>query len=372
MVRWGALGLAIVGIGAVVARPAEACEPPTPEIQWHSPEDGESLPANAALLIHGVALTIDALVVEVDGQPAALVDAHALSGDYGTYQQPAFTQAFFVDPEPAAGATVTVRGEGCFGGCELDFSFVTTEPDLAPPPAPVSVEFDVLDLVDADVMYELCGGFYGPSLLYFVDVEPADLSDESYFVYTLEGVRADGSVAMTTHFQTTSPVVSRGLAEDETFTSPDDVCLRVGMLDRSGNASDEAVEACLPCFYRDVSGPVELAEVPVEPAWRDEDVFDGGVCAVAGGSTGGDDGADDGTADGTDGGGSSEDGVLDDGGVPADGGDDTGGPGSGSGSGGEAVGLEGRGCGCSQGAGGSPLGSVAFLVLIAGMLRMRR
>lgn len=185
--RWGVFGVALLGIGAVLARPASACEPPTPELHWHSPDDGETLPANAALLFHGNVLSTDLLIVEVDGQPAALVESQGLTGDYGTYQQPAYTWAFFVEPEPPVGAMVTVQGDLCDQGCPVDFAFVTTEPDLDPPPAPVSVDFDVLDLVDADVMYELCGGFYGPPLLYFLDVVPADVSGETYALYTLEG-----------------------------------------------------------------------------------------------------------------------------------------------------------------------------------------
>lgn len=175
---------------------------------------------------------------------------------------------------------------------------------------------------------------------------------------------------MTTRFQTTSPVVSRSLDQDETFAGPDDVCLRIGMIDRAGNESDSVVEACLPCFYRDVGGTVELEEIPVEPAWTDDDVFGGGVCAVVDGSTGDDGGVDE----------SGDEGSADDGSAPADeGGDgddgddggsgDSGGPGSGSNSAGEAVELADRGCGCTSGSHGP--GVMALLLVLVGGARTR-
>ena len=254
-----------------------------PSVGWHSPETGETLPANAAVLFHGNGLDPTLLQVEVDGVAAELAYA-GLHGDPATdpeYQQ---TRGYVVEPEPAPGATVTVEGFACEEAteeCAVSFSYVATEPDVVPPPTPVALEFDVFDVSGASVEPDPSGKpplFVAP-LHYFISLTPGDTSSESFAVYEVEGIHRGGEVGWHAQFESSRHVADR--YSDPPFEGPDDICWRARMRDRAGNLSEGYVEACLPCYYRIATRDYVVTDPPEAPDWTDADIFDGGVCAAA-------------------------------------------------------------------------------------------
>lgn len=283
--------VAVVLFASSDARP---CSPPLPGLTGSIPADGESYPANAALTFQGFGLALDDVEVTIDGTPAGLVPASSLAELGGGLL--AWPNAALVDPAPAAGQTVVLRGTFCdagsaSGGCtEKTISYTATAPDAAPPAKPEGVSYDVHDYVDfkssggdcqsdSDVAYwlHLPGVARTPDVArvaYRVDVfrdaalTQAALSDTFY--------ANDGS----------SDVGLRALASALAGTALADACVRVQAFDLSGNVAAEATVVCDPCHVRaDPAGEAPDSS-PSQPAWGTADLWPGGVCASTGGTGG--------------------------------------------------------------------------------------
>ncbi|PCC73805.1 hypothetical protein [Nannocystis exedens] len=348
-------GTALLGacaLSVLVARPAEACDPGEPFLHSTLPADGAVYPGNAALLFDGFFISIDALTVTVDGQPAALVPADFADG--------LSEIAAFVEPAPTDGQVVVVSGSVC-DGCEpLTLTYTAGPPDVtAPAPSVESSFFAVYDHADfvsggGDCMSDSDLTLYvhlsqqspapGDPTLFTVAWDP-DGEGEVGFRRTL---RVDGE----SHVLALSLVTERLGGKDPLA----EVCLDITAIDAAGNAA-EPFELCPACFAR--ADAIEHGvDTPAEPAWTEADGVPGSPCAGVEPQT---------TGEETETDASSSDTAPTTGGGSDTSGDSTGDSASDTDSGG-ATGGEGgdKGCACSSD-GGDPGDAGRFSLFVLGL-----
>jgi MYXO-CTERM domain-containing protein len=248
------------------------------------PADGATYPANAALLIDGFDLSIDALdaiKVTVDGVAAKLVPAD-LGPNFATI-------AAMIEPQPAPGAAVVVSGNFCLdAGCDdTKLSFTAGAPDLtAPEPKPAAAFFGLYDHGDfmssgGDCQSDSDMTFY----LHVEQVVPADGEApqriSAQYLPDGQGGFSDSVRTSDESARVIMSVVASQLAGADPIA---DVCFTVRHVDAAGNAA-EPYEVCGACFQRKDEVVPPLSS-PEEPAWSDVDAVPGSACAPVEGTTG--------------------------------------------------------------------------------------
>lgn len=275
----GAVLAGTCALAFFLPRIADACGASLPELRESVPADGDTYPANAALLFWGEGLSVEKVTVTVDGEPATLVE-------FAGGLAPLMAQ---VEPEPLPGQTVVVAGEFCAEGdsCPASITFTAGEPDfVAPAPIVEASFFAVLEHAPfsftsgcdqfevAQTMYvhlEQAAPAAGEALVLFqvtwkpdeeVDANPISLTARGVEPTTIESV-----VLTAEHF---------GSADVRT-----DVCLEVVARDAAGNEAPP-FELCPPCFMRSDETPLPSeSTAPPEPVWTEADAVPGSACALA-------------------------------------------------------------------------------------------
>ena len=271
-------GTALLGACALsvsLARPAEACDPGEPFLQGTLPADGAVHPGNAALLFDGFNISITAVTVTVDEQPAALVPAD--------FDDNLAEIAAFVEPAPTEGQVVALSGPFCEGCEPVTITYTAGPPDVtAPKPIVESSFFALYDhadfmsgggdcMTDSDLtlyvhLSQESPAFGDPSL-FRVGWDPDGEGDAGFH----RTVRVDAE----SHVLALS-LVSEQLGGKDPLT---EVCLDITALDLAGNAA-ETFQLCPACFAR--TDEVEHGvDTPAEPAWTEADGVPGSPCAGA-------------------------------------------------------------------------------------------
>jgi MYXO-CTERM domain-containing protein len=277
------LGVLLAGafvLTATASREAEACGAPQPALYSTTPAEGATYPGNAALLFSGVDLTLDAVTVTVDGQPAQLTEAPFAAGWANI--------AVLVEPAPQAGQTVVVSGSFCDPAfCEPTMlTYTAGAPDLtAPVPVVDAAFFAVFDHADFVSSGGDCQS--DTDLTLYVHVT----QDEPAAGQALGVVRAawsgggggfgDFTFASGSSATMSIPLVVEQLGGKDPAS---EVCVTVTATDTAGNAA-APFEVCPACYFRKDDGPVDGAYVP-EPEWTDADAVPGSACAGAEATTG--------------------------------------------------------------------------------------
>ena len=340
-----------------LAPDAHACSPPAPGLVASTPKNGDTYPANAALLFYGYDITLDALIVKVDGQPATFVDAP----DIASLGLGALVAR--ISPEPEPGQTVEIAGSFCPEvACEPSaITFTAGELDNAPPGSPTAISFDIHDHADFVSSGGDCQSDTDLTWYVRVDTVVGAGPSESAVALLVQAFR-DASfqdiVFSESQLMTgASATVSRGTTVSVLGgeAAPEALCFRASVRDLSGNVSIPKVEVCKPCRYRkDDAGGNDSH--PPEPTWTSADVYPGGPCDEGG--SGGNGGGNGGNAGGGDGGGGD-----------AGSGGEAGG-GDAGGENGDDVSVV--GCSCRLPAGETSGSTAALLALLAGAAAGRR
>lgn len=271
-------GTALLGacaLSVLVTRPAEACDPGEPFLQGTLPADGAVHPGNAALLFRGFNISIAAVTVTVDGEPAALAPAD--------FDDNLSEIAAFVEPAPTDGQVVALSGSFCEGCEPVTITYTAGPPDVtAPAPSVESSFFAVYEHADfmssgGDCMTDSDLTLYvhlsqespapGDPSLFRVAWDPDGEGDAGFH----RTVRVDGE----SHVLALS-LVSEQLGGKDPLT---EVCLDITALDLAGNAA-ETFQVCPACFAR--ADEIEHGiDTPAEPAWTEADGVPGSPCAGA-------------------------------------------------------------------------------------------
>lgn len=271
-------------IAGYTPRSADACGVPAPELTSTVPADGATYPGNAALLFSGFDLTLDAVTVTVDGQPASLVPAPLAEGFAAI--------AALVEPQPQAGQTVVVSGSFCSPEfCDpVSLTYTASAPDLtAPAPLAEQAYFGVYDHADFASGGGDCQS--DSDLTFYLHVPQTAPAGGEALPVVRASYDPDGEGGA---FGIRSTVYSPGdmatlviSATDEQLLGKDpatEVCITIEVVDTAGNAAP-AFQVCPACYLRKDDTP-QLGSTPSEPAWTEADAVPGSACAGATESTG--------------------------------------------------------------------------------------
>ncbi|MCY1068079.1 MYXO-CTERM sorting domain-containing protein [Nannocystis sp. RBIL2] len=275
----GAVLAGTCALAFFVPRIADACGASLPELRESVPADGDTYPANAALLFWGEAISVDKVTVTVDGEPAALV---AFDGGLA----PLMVQ---VEPEPLPGQKVVVAGEFCAEGdnCAASITFTAGEPDFVAPAPIVEASFFAV-FEHAPFSYSNgCTQFEAAQAMYVHLEQAAPAAGEALVLFQVTwkpGEEVDAnSIRLTARGVTPTTIESVALPAEH-FGSADvrtDVCLEVVARDAAGNEAPP-FELCPPCFMRSDDTPLPSASTaPPEPVWTEADAVPGSACALA-------------------------------------------------------------------------------------------
>ncbi|MDC3960782.1 hypothetical protein [Polyangium jinanense] len=352
------LSLALVAAVALIpaaSQPARACPPPLPGLSNHIPESGATYPANAALFFWGHSISLDAVTVTVDGNPASFVP----TGDAVLTGLGGF--AVRIDPTPSLGQVVKVSGNFCTPDvtCEpKSIAFTASAPDTTSPAPVKSLLFNVYDYPD----FKSSGGDcqIDSDLAYFLHVDTdAPEAGAAPEVWRVEAFRdaAMQDLAFERSVRAGSMIRFQKLALELQGAEPATAFkFRVTTHDAAGNKGGSWVVSS-PCHVR-VDPPGTSQWPPDEPMWTAADVHPGGVCDEGG--SGGAGGGGSGGAGGSGGTGGSGSGS---------GGGSGGAGGSGSGGGGGSSGDDGS---CAVGVpGGAPSGAAGLGLVVLGWVSRR-
>ncbi|WP_433926659.1 hypothetical protein AB3662_27480 [Sorangium cellulosum] len=259
---------------------ADACSPPLPGLTGTLPESGGSLPGNAAIFFDGFSISLDAVSVTVDGDPASLVAATDLpSLGYSLVAR--------IDPPPGEGQAIVIEGDFCgaaepCGQTRIELTAGAADADA--PAGPSGLSFDVHDHAD----FKSSGGDcqVDSDLSWWVTVEGESAgSGEAPVIATIEAFRDDtftDPVMSQSRFMNATPVtvaLSRTADVLDGAAAPEAFCFRATVTDTAGNAAGESVHACKPCYYRkDPETAQPGLGAPPEPAWTEGDIYPGGTC----------------------------------------------------------------------------------------------
>ncbi|MDI1448760.1 hypothetical protein [Polyangium sp. 6x1] len=279
------LGLAAAALVAVAApQPARACPPPLPGLSNHIPENGATYPMNAALFFSGHSISLDAVTVTVDGNPASLVPVadEVLKGLGGFVVR--------IDPTPSVGQVVKVAGDFCTPGetCEpKSIVFTTSAPDTTAPAPVKSLSFDVYDYPD----FKSSGGDCqsDSDLAYFLHVDADDAADGAApEVWRVEAFRdaAMQDLAFSRSLFAGSAIRFYKLALELAGAEPATAfTFRVTTHDAAGQSGGSSVVS-LPCHVRVDPPGMAPQWTPDEPMWTTADILPGGACDGSGGGGG--------------------------------------------------------------------------------------
>ncbi|WP_437949684.1 hypothetical protein WME98_01775 [Sorangium sp. So ce296] len=276
---WTAGILAALASFLAMEASAGACGMPYPGVTEVFPASGATTPGNAALFFAGHALSLDAVSVTVDAEPARLVAAPDVpAAGYDLVAR--------IEPPPGEGQAIVIEGSFCPDeGCEATRIELTAgAADTEAPPTPSGLSFDLYDYADATPSSGSCESH--SHLAWWVTAEgEAAGTGESPVIYTVEAFRdvsftepvfstsrltTDASVTMAIH-QTVDVLAG--------VDAPTALCFRATAMDAAGNVAGEAVHACRPCFYRkDPETAQPSSSRPSEPEWTEQDVYPGGTC----------------------------------------------------------------------------------------------
>lgn len=282
-------GAVLAGTCALVfclPRLADACGASLPELRESVPADGDTYPANAALLFWGDDISVDAVTVTVDGEPAALVHAEFAQG-----LAPLVVK---VEPEPLPGQTVVVAGEFCGDGegCQTSITFTAGERDVvAPVPIIEASFFAVLEHAPFSYMHG-CTQFEAAQAVYVHLEQAAPAAGEALVVFQVTAKPDEEGfappISLTERGVESTTIASVALTALD-FGSADgwtEVCLEVLARDAAGNAAPP-FELCPPCFMRSDDTPLpQGSSAPPEPVWTEADAVPGSTCAPAAETTG--------------------------------------------------------------------------------------
>ena len=324
---------------------AAACGAPQPALNATVPAEGATHPANAALLFSGYDLSLDQVMVTVDGAPAQLVAA-PFGSSWANF-------VMLVEPAPQVGQQVVVSGTICPPEfCDpLLLTYTAGEPDLtAPVPVPEAAFFAVYDHAD----FMTSGG----------DCESD--TDLTLYVHVLQDAAAPGAApgvvsaswsgggggggfgdfvfASGTTASLSVPLTVAQLGGKDPVS---EVCVTVTARDLAGNEATP-FEVCPACFFREDDTPINSSFVP-EPLWTEADAVPGSACAGADPTTGPSTGDEPGTGD-----------------EPSTGEVQSTGETS------EQDDGEGKGCACATDAGARDLGALVIMGVGLGLGRRRR
>lgn len=288
MLRTASALLPLVAASVLLARPAHACSPPQPGLFGTVPSDGTSYPANAHILFEGYGISLDDVVVTVDGAPASLVEAAPDSPLAG-----ASARVARVEPEPIPGAAVVITGTFCDMGdgmCdEQVIAFTATEPDVdAPTVEPTfAVSYDVFDHQQLDPGVGSCQTSSGVHYYIHVDGEVSGVTPDGSLP---EGTSPEFWVVTGTSKSAAEPAFERIVAvatptldlvvelDDEAVVDAPELCIDVALVDAAGNVLGEVASSCAACLFRDDDDGGIRTTFIEEPSWTTADVYPGGSC----------------------------------------------------------------------------------------------
>lgn len=274
------------------AQRAHACSPPLPGLYSTRPASGGTLPANAAIQFDGYGpsgfeVSLEGVMVTVDGSPATLTRVEAL--DWSVLAK--------VTPEPAAGATINIRGTFCppENNCqEQALTFTVRAPDNSVPDVP-ALEVNLHDHADFLPGVGFCGGDAAASWWFHFKGDTAGAADAEVF----HRVEISRNSTFATVFRTLSRVadaadVFTGMHLDDNALGNADptraFCFRAFSVDTAGHRSAFSPSTCRPCHVR-VDPQVDAGSafgLPPEPDWTGADILAGGQCSdVPSSSSGG-------------------------------------------------------------------------------------
>jgi MYXO-CTERM domain-containing protein len=262
-------------------RIADACGASLPELHESVPADGDTYPANAALLFWGEALSVEKVTVTVDGEPATLVHAEFAQG-----LAPLVVK---VEPEPLPGQTVVVAGDFCGEGdiCPASITFTAGERDVVAPAPIVEASFFALFEHAPFSFTSGCDQFEAAQSMYVHLEQAAPAAGEALVLFRVTwepGEDADGNPIFLTARGVEPTTIESVALTTENFGSADvrtDVCLEVVARDAAGNEAPP-FELCPPCFMRSDETPLPSASTaPPEPVWTEADAVPGSACALA-------------------------------------------------------------------------------------------
>lgn len=278
-------------LAAYAPRLAAACAPPLPGLTGSTPADGETYPANAALLFEGFYLGLDGLKVTVDGVGAELVPADL----------PGFAALVAgIEPQPLPGQTVVISGNFCpDNGCdESTITFTAGEPDVTPPVAnPAAAFFGVYDHADFVSSGGDCQSDSDFSFYLHLEQEAVAAGQAPELVRADWQPNGDGGFGGSRRTVDGSEVLAMSVVASQLGAADPtkDVCFTVTLIDAAGNAA-APYDVCPACFFRKDDVPVQFS-TPMEPAWTDADAVPGSACAGGGETTGEDETSGDSTGD---------------------------------------------------------------------------
>ncbi len=237
---------ALFCLTCVGIRTASACSPPlppTPSVDQTTPENGETHPANAGVLLRGVLLG-DTVSGTIDGEPVEVEIDTALSQLRKYEVGYAYNEMVLrTIPQPEPGQVVHLFGDPCVEGeCVLDLEFVAGELDLTPPEAP-SIYTDFYDHGAVAVSTESCQQTATGRYRFVVYAENVESHDGEATLHELGIVHGDTTVTGSSRWSSISSR-SRDWEDDPGYL--EDLCGAARVTDLAGNRSD-FVLSCTPC-----------------------------------------------------------------------------------------------------------------------------
>ena len=284
---------------------AHACGVPAPGLYSSTPQDGGTLPANAALFFHGYDISLAKVKVTVDGQPASFGPAPANVPGVGDL-------IATITPAPKAGQTVVIQGDFCNDSGAMcapkTLTFTAGAPDTeAPPPVDV-VGYNVYDYLD----FKSSGGdcLTDSDLTYWVELQTEAAKDgESQRLYTIDAF-SDANFQNKVFSQSgfirgkdTKVEIQKLASGLEGRKAQEAFCFRATSSDAAGHVTASSLVVCKACFYRADTMP-NMSGPPSEPKWTTADTYPSGPCgdgassSATSGSSGSSSGGDDVVVDG--------------------------------------------------------------------------
>ncbi len=256
---------------AVIPSVAQACSPGFDV--WHLLEEGQSLPANAGIPL-GSSWSEAQLTVTVDGMPASVELAGALSGEIHDELESVKIYRIVPQPEPGQVVEATLQCDALQSRCSGRpvVSYVAGPEDHeAPEPVP-GVAFDIHHFPFVEANGHTC------------DSSSETDADTAYYVrftgvrepcgqvfHKVEFVDADNKTRRTIAKNRIDLKQFRFLAVTDAAVDPAMPCIRVTSFDTAGNMS-EPVEVCGACRVRD-DDATNSYYPPEEPSWSAADLF---------------------------------------------------------------------------------------------------
>lgn len=267
---FGTKSLVSITVGIVAAQllhvgwsaSAWACSPGPSQVHEIWPADGETLPANAAIVFIGDSLhthggfEVDPLQATVNGQPASISIDDTLSLFHGAVDSYTVL-AVRVDPTPVPGDVVDITGTPCaFESCpSLAYQVTVGEPDQIPPTGVSELWWDFVysgTTVPNPDLPDSCGG-HTPTGYFDISAsfDSPIPAGERWFAH-LRVVPDQGGPGDPWQYKwyLSTESIDRQIRfqydEIPVYTSPTGYCVRLSVYDMAGNTVGTR-EQCLPC-----------------------------------------------------------------------------------------------------------------------------